>query len=122
MNDSDNLLEVYIGSDNRLKLSGVVLTEQDDTNTFLNAGDCSYEIKTLAGVLVANDDNTLQASGDLSYVGGTDGEYDLVIDKTVTLLLTYKRRYDLFVYFNEDGNEATFRRRIIALYQSGEVY
>lgn len=105
----------YIGSDLRLTLDKTTLVLDDGTQSFLNVGTCTYEIKTLAGYLVT--DGMISAAGSLTYVTSSDGKYLVVIDKTISALLKRSQRYDLFVYFGQDGNEATFALRIYGAYQ-----
>ena len=113
----DETVEVpaYIGSDLRLRLGGVQAVDDDGETEYQNAGTCTYEIKTKAGMVVT--DETTTASGTLAYHAASDGDYILVIDKAVTLLLTYLRRYDLFVDFSQDGNDGRFHLQIWGAYQ-----
>lgn len=105
----------YIGSDLRIRLSGVQAVDDDGVKTYQNAGTCTYEIKTPAGVVLT--DGTTTASGALAYHAASDGDYVLVIDKAVTLLITYLQRCDLFVDFSQGGNDGRFRLRLRGDYQ-----
>src|SRR6185503_5518522 len=107
---------IYIGSDNRLTLTGVEIVEDDgDTTPGDGTAECSYRIETLDGELVENDD--VEASGTLTYSttllpDGTTVGYVVVIDREVTSLIEYKTRYNLFVVFRQGESDGEFWLRL----------
>lgn len=109
-------IPIYISSDCRLELDGTTLVHDDGTTEFQNAGTCTYQIKTTGGVLVTDGD-AFTAEGALNYHTGSNGRYIVIIDKTITALLTRNQNYDILVAFGQDGNEATFLLECKATYQ-----
>lgn len=113
--------EIYIGSDNRLTLTGVtIVADNGDETPGDGTGTCEYRIETLDGVVV--EEGAVEASGTLTYSttllpdGATVG-YVVTIDREVTLLLRRNQRYYLIVAFDQGGSEGEFELKLKAVRQ-----
>ncbi len=91
---------IYINCDMDVGYSGANL---ESTGAYLNAGTCTYALKTNAGVLVPG------GTGTLDYVAASNGNYLGTIDSTITALLSEGSTYRLEITFVQ-ANANDFRR------------
>ena len=90
---------LYIGCDNTVFYRGA----QDKDGNYLNDGTGTYVVKDGSDAAVAG------GSGSLAYVAASNGNYEDVLDRTVTALLTPDAMYYVEITFAE-GEDDDFRR------------
>lgn len=84
--------DLFIGCDNDVGYDGARIRA---TGTYMNSGTCTWSLQTTAGEVVA--------TGSLSYVTGSSGNYLGVIDAAVSAGLTDGRQYRLLIAFEQGG-------------------
>lgn len=100
-----NLL--FINSDMDLQYGGA--RPARNPTVYLNAGTCTYAVKTTAEVAVG--------TGTLPYVADSDGDYYGVIDAAITALLTNGSPYYVDITFVEGTYNDSRRIRAVAMYR-----
>jgi hypothetical protein len=96
---------IYIAADMNVDYEGA----QDADGNFLNAGTCTWTLY--------ESDGTLIATGSLTYVAASDGDYRGVIQSTTTDDLEADVPYYVVVTFVEDGFNDSRRIDTFAAYR-----
>jgi hypothetical protein len=108
-----------IDSTVRIMLDGTeFVAEDEEDNEYLNDGTCTYSLEDVRGNVVD--------SGNLAYVTSSSGRYIVEVgpypetddpSEFVAGELVERRRYYLFVDFEQDGEEMKKRVKMKAVYQ-----
>ena len=83
-----------INADNYLRYYGA---QDSETGDYLNSGTCTYSLR--------EEDGTELATGTLSYVSGSNGNYRGILDSADTAGLTDGERYVIVIIFDQDNYE-----------------
>lgn len=106
---------IHIGCDCSLSYSGA---KPARGGAYLNSGTCTYSLREGDGNSPTDGDEV--ASGSLSYVAASNGNYLGTIESTATELLTPGEPYTLWIRFT-DGNYDDLRRILLyARFRGGE--
>jgi len=98
---------LYINADQDLFLVGARLAD----GTFLNSATVTWAVYTAAGSAVSG------ATGTLSYVSGSDGNYAGVIASTVNASFTENAKYTLIITLVQGGYNDERRIPCIGTYR-----
>lgn len=93
---------VRVGNDTLVSLSSL---RNGRTSAYMNAASVSVVINDLAGTEVVS-------SQSLTYETGTDGNYYVVLDKSLTSGLTVGALYYVTVTTSEGGIDGEFRQKV----------
>jgi len=100
-----SLTPIYIGAGHDAKLTGMA----DDTGAYLNSGTATYTL--------VDEHGTQIATGPLSYVAGSSGDYLGVVGRSATITLTERAVYFLYFIFNQGDFDDEQRLRLVARYR-----
>jgi len=87
---------LYISEDNRFRITGLKDVEEDE---YVNNATGTWEVQTRTGGSIEG------ASGDMTYLTGTNGNYVGYMDSAVAALLTEVGRYRVIISMTSDGRD-----------------
>ena len=100
--------KLYVGSDMTVRY----YKARAPDGTYFSSGTCTYALSDRTG--------TELSAGTLSYVPDSDGNFEGLIDRTVTATLAPGKTYTLQVDFESDGYEDRRRLKLQAAYREEE--